>query len=157
MAEPGKAPSPTDLPGSVLFACSQNAIRSPMAMALMRYLHGKRVYVDSVGVRTLPVDPFAVSVMDEIGIDISSHQPKSFDQLEDDFFDLVVSLSPEAQHRAVEMTRTSSCEIEFWPTMDPSIATGNREMRLDAYRSLRDQLLERIQTRFPRPGGPIMV
>jgi len=97
-------------------------------MALMRYLHGKRVYVDSVGLRTLPVDPFAVSVLDEIGIDLSNHQPKTFDQLEDDFFDLVVSLSPEAQHRAVEMTRTSSCEIEFWPTLDPTVVTGNREM-----------------------------
>ena len=157
MAEQGTGSSSAELPGSVLFACTHNAIRSPMAMSLMRYLHGKRVYVDSVGLRPLPVDPFAVSALDEIGIDLSVHQPKSFDQLEDDFFDLVVSLSPEAQHRAVEMTRTSSCEIEFWPTMDPSIATGNREMRLDAYRSLRDQLLERIQTRFPRPGGPIMV
>ncbi|MGI9499801.1 MAG: low molecular weight phosphatase family protein [Geminicoccaceae bacterium] len=141
----------------MLFACSHNAIRSPMAMSLMRYFHGKRVYVDSVGLRTLPVDPFAVSVLDEIGIDLSAHQPKNFDQLEDDFFDLVVSLSPEAQHRAVEMTRTSSCEIEFWPTMDPSVATGNREMRLATYRSLRDQLLERIRIRFPHPGGPVML
>ncbi|MEM8949397.1 MAG: low molecular weight phosphatase family protein [Pseudomonadota bacterium] len=145
------------MPGSVLFACTHNAIRSPMAMSLMRYLHGKRVYVDSAGLRTLPVDPFAVSALDEIGIDLSTHRPKTFDDLEDDFFDLVVSLSPEAQHRAVEMTRTSSCEIEFWPTMDPSITTGNREMRLDAYRMLRDQLLERMQIRFPRPGGPVMV
>ena len=145
------------MPGSVLFACTHNAIRSPMAMSLMRYLHGKRIYVDSAGLRTLPVDPFAVSALDEIGIDLSAHQPKTFDDLEDDFFDLVVSLSPEAQHRAVEMTRTSSCEIEFWPTMDPSVTTGNREMRLDAYRMLRDQLLDRIQTRFPRPGGPVMV
>ena len=128
-----------------------------MAMALMRYLHGKRIYVDSAGVRTLPVDPFAVSALDEIGIDLSAHQPKTFDQLEDDFFDLIVSLSPEAQHRAVELTRTSSCEIEFWPTMDPSVTTGNREMRMDAYRSLRDQLLTRINKRFPHPGGPVMV
>ena len=157
MAEPGKSARSADIPGSVLFACTHNAIRSPTAMALMRFLHGKRVYVDSVGLRMLPVDPFAVAALDEIGIDLSTHQPKTFDQLDDDFFDLVVSLSPEAQHRAVEMTRTSSCEIEFWPTMDPSIATGNREMRMDAYRSLRDQLLERIQTRFPRPGGPVMV
>ncbi len=128
-----------------------------MAMSLMRFLHGKRVYVDSVGLRILPVDQFAISVLDEIGIDLSAHQPKTFDQLEDDFFDLVISLSPEAQHRAGEMTRTSSCEIEFWPTMDPSVATGNREVRLDAYRVLRDQLLKRIQSRFPRPGGPVMV
>ncbi|MGI9418986.1 MAG: arsenate reductase ArsC [Geminicoccaceae bacterium] len=153
----GSGPPPIEVPGSVLFACTHNAIRSPMAMSLMRYLHGKRVYVDSVGLRAMPIDPFAISVLDEFGIDISAHQPKNFEQLDDDFFDLVISLSPEAQHRAVEMTRTSSCEIEFWPTMDPSIATGNREMRLDAYRALRDQLLERIQTRFPSAGGPVMV
>jgi protein-tyrosine-phosphatase len=146
-----------DLPGSVLFACTHNAIRSPMAEALMRYFHGKRVYVDSVGLRIQPVDPFAVAALDEIGIDLSKHQPKSFDELDDDFFDLVISLSPEAQHRAVEMTRTSSCEIEFWPTMDPSITTGNREMRMDAYRSLRDQLIQRIDERFPRAGGPVMI
>ena len=123
----------------------------------MRYFHGKRVYVDSVGLRIQPVDPFAVAALDEIGIDLSKHQPKSFDELDDDFFDLVISLSPEAQHRAVEMTRTSSCEIEFWPTMDPSITTGNREMRMDAYRSLRDQLIQRIDERFPRAGGPVMI
>ncbi|MEZ5930926.1 MAG: arsenate reductase ArsC [Alphaproteobacteria bacterium] len=156
MAESDKPRPSIDLPGSVLFACTHNAIRSPMAAALMRFLHGKRVYVDSVGLRIMPVDPFAVAALDEIGIDLASHQPKSFDQLEDDFFDLVISLSPEAQHRAVEMTRTSSCEIEFWPTIDPSATTGNRETRLDAYRSLRDHLLERIRTRFPSPGAPVM-
>lgn len=123
----------------------------------MRYLHGKRVYVDSVGLRAQPVDPFAVAALDEIGIDMAAHQPKTFDELEDDFFDLVISLSPEAQHRAVELTRTSSCEIQFWPTMDPSIITGNRETRLDAYRALRDELQARIQARFPLAGGPVMV
>ncbi|MGI9451058.1 MAG: low molecular weight phosphatase family protein [Geminicoccaceae bacterium] len=148
---------PADLPGSVLFACTHNSIRSPIAEALMRFLHGRRVYVDSVGMRAQPVDPFAVAALDEIGIDIADHQPKTFDELDDDFFDLVISLSPEAQHRAVELTRTSSCEIEFWPTMDPSIITGNREMRLDAYRTLRDELLKRIQVRFPKPTGPVMV
>ncbi len=148
---------PADLPGSVLFACTHNSIRSPTAAALMRYLHGKRVYVDSVGLRAQPVDPFAVAALDEIGIDMAAHQPKTFDELEDDFFDLVISLSPEAQHRAVELTRTSSCEIQFWPTMDPSIITGNRETRLDAYRALRDELQARIQARFPLAGGPVMV
>ncbi len=150
------AEASSELPGSILFACSHNAIRSPVAAALMRFLHGKRVYVDSVGLRVQPVDLFAIAALDEIGIDIASHQPKTFDDLEDDFFDLVISLSPEAQHRAVEMTRTSSCEIEFWPTMDPSIITGNRDMRMTAYRALRDELFERIRTRFPPPGGPVM-
>ena len=95
----------------------------------MKYLHGRRVYVDSVGLRPQPIDPFAVAALDEIGIDLSRHRPKSFDDLEDDYFDLVISLSPEAQHRAVELTRTSSCEIEFWPTMDPSLTTGSREQQ----------------------------
>jgi protein-tyrosine-phosphatase len=123
----------------------------------MHYLHGRRVYINSAGLRAQPVDMFAVAALDEIGIDIRDHKPKTFEELEDDFFDLVISLSPEAHHRAVEMTRTSSCEIEFWPTLDPSIITGNRETRLDAYRTLRDDLLTRIQTRFPRQGGPVMV
>lgn len=146
-----------ELPGSVLFACTHNAIRSPMAEAVMKYLHGRQVYVQSVGVRPQPVDPFVVAVLDEIGIDVSRHRPKSFDDLEDDYFDLVISLSPEAQHRAVELTRTSSCEIEFWPTMDPSLATGSREVQLDAYRALRDDLRRRLSARFPPSGAPIMV
>jgi protein-tyrosine-phosphatase len=145
-----------ELPGSVLFACTHNAIRSPMAEAVMKLLHGRRVYVDSVGLRPLPIDPFVVAALDEIGLDLSRHRPKSFDDLEDDYFDLVISLSPEAQHRAVELTRTSSCEIEFWPTMDPSLATGSREQRLAAYRALRDHLMQRLGRRFPPAGAPIM-
>jgi len=145
-----------ELPGSVLFACTHNAIRSPIAEALMKMLHGDRIYVDSVGVRPGEIDPFAVAVLDEIGVDLSRHRPKSFADLEDDYFDLVISLSPEAQHRAVELTRTSSCEIEFWPTLDPSLITGNRETRLDAYRSLRDQLLRRLRARFPPGSAPVI-
>lgn len=144
-----------DLPGSVLFACTHNAIRSPMAEALLKFLHGQRIYVQSVGVRASTIDPFAVAALDEIGLDLSRHIPKSFDDLEDDYFDLVLSLSPEAQHRAVELTRTSPCEIEFWPTLDASVVEGSREMRLDAYRALRDGLLERLRHRFPPVGGPI--
>lgn len=145
-----------ELPGSVLFACTHNAIRSPMAEGLMKMLHGDRIYVDSVGVRLGEIDPFAIVVLDELGIDLSRHRPKSFDDLLDDYFDLVISLSPEAQHRAVELTRTSSCAIEFWPTLDPSVISGNRETRLDAYRALRDQLLSRLRRRFPPRGAPVM-
>ena len=101
----------TDLPGSILFACSMNAVRSPMAEGLMKHYFGNHVYVDSVGVRGEEVDPFAVTVMAEIGIDISKHKPKLFDELEDSSFDIVVSLSHEAQHSAVEMTRTMACEL----------------------------------------------
>ena len=143
------------LPGSVLFACGENRIRSPMAEALMKLLHGRRVYVDSVGVRSGgEADAFAVAVMDEIGVDLSRHRPKSFDDLADDYFDVVVSLSPEAQHRAVELTRSSSCEIEYWPTPDPSFAEGNREARLEAYRELRFLLQRRIRERFPAAAAP---
>ena len=143
-----------ELPGSVLFACTMNAIRSPMAEALMKYLHGRRVFVQSAGLRAGEHDPFADAVLDEIGIDSTKHSPRTFDQLDDDYFDLVVSLSPEAQHRAVELTRASATELEFWHMPDPSIVEGSREVRLDAYRDLRDLLLRRIRERFPVEGGP---
>jgi len=143
-----------DLPGSVLFCCTMNALRSPMAEAMLKHLHGRRIYVDSAGLRTGPVDEFAVAAMEEIGMDISKHRPKTFEQLEDGSFDLIISLSPEAQHHAVEMTRTMACDVEFWNTFDPSIAEGSRETRLDAYRQVRDLLMRRILTRFPLPGAP---
>jgi len=126
-----------------------NAIRSPMAEALMKHFHGHRVWVRSVGVHKGLLDPFAVTVMDEIGIDISRHQATSFDELEDSSFDLVISLSPEAQHHAVEMTRTMACEVEFWNTLDPSMIEGSRETRLAVYRQIRDQLSRHILQRFP--------
>lgn len=143
-----------DLPGSILFACTNNAIRSPMAEGLMKRFYGHIVYVDSVGVRAGVLDPFAVAVMDEIGIDISRHRPKSFADLEDSSFDLIISLSPEAQHQAVEMTRTMSCEVLFWHTFDPTAVDGNREVRMDAYRQVRDTLQRRISEHFPLPPPP---
>ncbi|MCZ6466266.1 MAG: low molecular weight phosphatase family protein, partial [Alphaproteobacteria bacterium] len=115
-----------DLPSAVLFACTENAVRSPMAEAILKYLHGRHIYVDSVGVRKGELDGFAVAVMDEIGIDISHHHPKTFEELEDTSFDLVTSLSPEAQHKAVEMTRVVACDVEFWNTFDPSVVEGSR-------------------------------
>lgn len=146
-----------DLPGAVLFACTMNQIRSPMAESLMKYLHGRQVFVQSAGVRAGgEVDGFAVAALDELGIDISRHHCRSFDDLEDDYFDLVVSLAPEAQHKAVELTRNSSCELEFWHMPDPSLAEGPREQRLDAYRELRDLLLRRIRERFPPRGTPAL-
>jgi protein-tyrosine-phosphatase len=144
----------TGQPGSVLFCCTQNSIRSPMAEAILKYLHGRRIYVDSVGVRASEIDGFVVAVMDEIGIDLTKHRSKTFDDLEDTSFDLIISLSPEAQHKAVEMTRTMACDVEFWPTMDPSMVEGNREERLEAYRDVRDKLMARIRERFPPTGAP---
>jgi protein-tyrosine-phosphatase len=144
------------LPGSVLFACTQNAIRSPMAEAILRHFHGRRVFVDSVGVRPTEIDPFAIAVMDEIGIDVTQHRAKSFEDLEDTSFDLVLSLSPEAQHKAVELTRTMACDVEFWPVFDPTLVEGSREQRLEAYREVRDHLMRRILERFPvAPGASV--
>jgi protein-tyrosine-phosphatase len=143
-----------DLPGSVLFCCTLNAIRSPMAEGILKLLHGRRIYVDSAGVRAGEIDPFAVAAMDEIGVDIGRHRGKVFDDLEDTSFDVIVSLSPEAQHRAVEMTRTMACEVEFWNTFDPSLVEGSRETRLEAYRVVRDTLMGRIQARFPQRLTP---
>ncbi len=140
-----------EMPDAVLFCCTMNAIRSPMAEALMKHHWGTKVYVDSVGVRPNgEIDGFSVAVMQEIGIDISKHEPKSFDELEDGYFDLIVALSPEAQHHAVEMTRTMACDVEFWNTFDPSILEGGRDMKLDAYRQVRDQLIRKIEQRFPK-------
>lgn len=134
---------------AVLFACTHNAVRSPMAEGLLKHLLGHRIYVDSVGVRPGDsTDGFAVQVMDEIGIDIARHQPKAFDELEDDSFDEVISLSPEAQHRAVDMTRVMACDVLFWNTFDPTLVEGSRESRLDAYRQVRDQLMRRIKEHF---------
>jgi protein-tyrosine-phosphatase len=125
-----------------------------MAEAIAKHLIGHTIYVDSVGVRAGELDGFAVAVMDEIGIDLSDHRPKTFDELEDAFFDLVVSLSPEAQHRAVEMTRTMACELEFWNTFDPSLTEGSRETVLEAYRQVRDGLMRRITARFEAAPPP---
>ena len=134
---------------AVLFACTHNAVRSPMAEGLLKHLLGHRIYVDSVGVRPGDdTDPFAVQVMDEIGIDIAGHRPKAFDELEDDSFDEVISLSPEAQHRAVDMTRVMACDVVFWNTFDPTLIEGSRESRHDAYRQVRDQLMRRIKEHF---------
>ena len=138
----------SDLPGAVLFACSHNSVRSPMGEGLLKHLLGHKVYVDSVGVRPQEIDPFVIEVMEEIGINLSRHRGKSSDDLEDSSYDLIISLSPEAQHKAVDLTRTMACDVEFWNTFDPSIVEGSREMRLDAYRQVRDFLKRKIEQRF---------
>src|SRR3546814_157008 len=125
-----------------------------MAEAILKHFHKHRIFVDSVGVRAGELDPFAVAVMEEIGIDLSRHRAKTLDDLEDESFDLVVSLSPEAHHRALEMTRTTACDVEYWPTLDPTVVEGNRETRLAAFRQTRDSLLKRIIETFGGGGGP---
>lgn len=138
-----------DLPDSILFVCSENALRSPMAEALAKSLLGDRVFIDSVGVRDGDLDPMAIAVLEEIGIDLSRHRSKKLDDLMDTSFDVIVTLSPEAQHKAIEVTRVAASEVEYWPTPDPSVAEGHREARVAAYRELRDYLIKRIKERFP--------
>ncbi len=143
-------------PQAVLFACALNAVRSPMAAGLFQQMFGKTVYVASAGVQKGELDPFAVAVMDEIGVDISRHKPIDFEELEDLEglnFDLIVSLSPPAHHKALEVTRTVAADVEYWPTVDPTGIEGSREQRLDAYRDVRDTLMARIRARFGGAGG----
>jgi|SRR5581483_2461321 len=140
-------------PSAVLFACNFNRVRSPMAAALTRLVFGDRIFVDSCGLKDGgEIDPFALAVMDELGCDLSGHEGKRFEDLDDGSFDLVVSLTPEAQHRAVEMARGRAVEIEYWPTFDPTLAVGPREAVLQAYREVRDDLRARILARFGRPS-----
>jgi protein-tyrosine-phosphatase len=146
-----RGPNGEELPGAVLFACTLNVVRSPMAAALMRHLFGRFVFIDSVGVRSGEPDPFAIEVMDEIGIAIAGHKPKRFEDLEDAAFDLIVTLSPEAHHKAMEMTRTMAVDVEYWPTFDATAIEGSRSQRLDAYRCVRDELLQHIEKRFAAP------
>jgi protein-tyrosine-phosphatase len=143
-------------PQSVLFACGLNAVRSPMAAALFKHLFGHVSYVGSAGVRKGELDPFAVAAVDELGLDISKHHPMTFEELDDWEglnFDLIVTLSPEAHHRALDLTRTIAADVEYWPTPDPTGTEGSREQRLDAYRTVRDMLLARIKERFGAPPG----
>jgi len=145
------APERPSRPHAVLFACGMNAVRSPMAAGLLQQMFGTSVYVGSAGVQKGELDPFAVAAMEEIGIDISRHKPITFeelDELEGFNFDLIVTLSPPAHHKALELTRNAATDVEYWPTVDPTAAEGNREQRLNAYREVRDQLMARIRERF---------
>lgn len=117
----------------------------------MKRLFGTRVFVDSVGVKAGVPDGFMMAAMEEEGIDMTRHKPKTFEQLEDTSYDLVISLSPEAQHKAVELTRTMACTVEYWPTFDCTVVEGSREVRLEAYRKVRDDLKQRLIKRFAQP------
>ena len=142
-------------PHAVLFACGMNAVRSPMAAGLLKQMLGTTMYVGSAGVQKSELDPFAVAVMQEIGIDISRHKPMTFEELEDLEglnFDLIVTLSPPAHHKALELTRTNAASVEYWPTVDPTSVEGTREQRLESYRAVRDELMAHIRERFGAPS-----
>lgn len=143
-------------PQAVLFACGQNSVRSPMAESLLRQMFPQGLYVKSAGVKKGELDPFAVAVMAELGQDISGHKPMTFEELDDWEglnFDLIITLSPEAHHKALDLTRTLAADVEYWPTPDPVGTEGSREQKLAAYREVLDGLLMRIRRRFSRTGA----
>ena len=128
-----------------------NSVRSPMAEAIARHYFGKSIYVQSAGVRKGEPDGFAAAALDEIGIDLSKHRPRTLDELEEWEglnFDLIVSLSPEAHHAALELTRTIAAEVEYWPTPDPTLTQGSRDQVMDSYRNVRDGLSYRIRLKL---------
>ena len=149
-----RGPNGEDLPDAVLFACTHNAIRSPMAAALMRHLFGASVYIESCGVRAGVLDPLAVEVMEESGIDLSHLHPKSFETLADTSFDLIIALSPQARHKALELTRAQAVEVEYWKVPDPSAYDGSREQRLAAYRQTRETIFKFLKERFAARPAP---
>ena len=149
------------LPGSVLFCCNHNAVRSPLAEGVMKMLFGQRAFVQSAGVRhDLEIDGFMVAAAAEIGVDLSRHQVRSLSEMEawgDDItaYDLIVALSPAAQRLALEQTRHGAVEVVYWPTLDPTGIGESREQRLDAYRQTRDQIVEHIRGHFAHPAGGV--
>jgi len=142
------------LPSSVLFACSENSVRSPMAEALTKRLYGQATYVDSVGVRASDVDAFAAAALDELGVDMHRHHAKTFEDVDPSSFELIVTLTPEAHHRALEFTRGTATKVEYWPIPDPAAVEGAREARLEAFRHARDVILARLKSRFGMPLAP---
>ncbi|HFQ15561.1 MAG TPA: low molecular weight phosphatase family protein [Rhodobacteraceae bacterium] len=145
------------LPQSVLFCCDHNAVRSPMAEAMMKAYYGQETYVQSAGVRgTMEVDGFSVAVCQELGLELSRHRTRSFEEMQewgDDLtgFDLIVALSPASLRMAQELTRHAAVEIEYWPVLDPTNLGTRREEKLDAYRQARDQIRARMLARFGAP------
>jgi protein-tyrosine-phosphatase len=135
-------------PHSVLFLCNRNAIRSPMAAALLGHLSGGAVVAESAGITAGEPDPLSGAALAELGLAITA-PPRPVDAVMLGRFDLVVALSPQAQHRALELTRNLHLPVEYWQVADPSIADGSREQRLAAYRSVRDDLARKVKDRFP--------
>lgn len=144
MQAPGAAP----LPRSILFLCGMNAIRSPMAEVLAKRTLPPATFVASAGVRAGARDPFVDAVLAEKGLSLGNRQPQRLDEMEDAYFDLIVTLAPEAHHAALELTRSMAIDVEYWPTADPSGAAGSRDRILDAYRDVRDRIERRIVARF---------
>lgn len=140
-------------PGAILFMCGLNVIRSRMAEVIARSILPANTYIRSAGVRAGERDPFVDVVLEEIGLSLGRRQPQTLEELEDDYFDLIITLSPPAHHAALELTRSSAVDVIYWPTMDPTVATGTREQILDSYREVRDHLAGLIESRLLKRNG----
>ncbi len=140
-------------PGAILFMCGLNVIRSPMAEVIARSILPANTYIRSAGVRAGERDPFVDVVLEEIGLSLGRRQPQTLEELEDDYFDLIITLSPPAHHAALELTRSSAVDVIYWPTMDPTVAAGTREQILDSYREVRDHLAGLIESRLLKRNG----
>jgi len=154
MSDPSVIATEGPAPKAVLFMCGMNSIRSPMAEVIAKQVVASGIYIQSAGVRAGERDPFVDAVLDEVGLTLGKHKPRTMDEIEDDFFDLIITLTPEAHHSALELTRSNSLDVVYWPTMDPTVATGTREQILDAYREVRDHLTRLISERLPGRAKP---
>ena len=123
----------------------------------MKKLYGRRAYVQSAGVHNdMEIDGFAIAVCQEIGVELSRHRTRSFDEMRawgDDLgqFDLIIALSPASQRQALELTSNAHVDVEYWPIMDPTGLAEGREARLALYRQIRDQIRDRLIDRFGPP------
>jgi len=147
-----------EFPQAILFCCDHNAVRSPMAEGLMKQIHGQRAYVQSAGVENdMEIDGFSIAVCREMGIELSRHRSRSFQEMQDwgddlGQFDLIVALSPASRDLALDLTRHSAVEVAYWPVPDPTATCDNRDQKLDAYRAVRDDIAARIRARFGPPA-----
>ena len=150
MQDPAAVDLKDKAPRAILFMCGMNSIRSPMAEVIAKQIVAPGIYIQSAGVRAGERDPFVDAVLDEAGLTLGKHKPRTLDEIEDDFFDLIITLTPEAHHAALELTRSNALDVVYWPTMDPTVATGTREQILEAYREVREHLTKLISERLPQ-------
>ncbi|MES5098313.1 low molecular weight phosphatase family protein [Agrobacterium sp. BA1120] len=154
MQDPAAVDLKEKAPRAILFMCGMNSIRSPMAEVIAKQLVAPGIYIQSAGVRAGERDPFVDAVLDEAGLTLGKHKPRTLEEIEDDFFDLIITLTPEAHHAALELTRSNALDVVYWPTMDPTVATGTREHILEAYREVREHLTKLISERLPQRARP---
>ena len=135
---------------TVLFLCTGNSCRSQMAEGLLRHLAGDRFEVASAGTHPAGLNPGAVAVMQEIGIDISSHRSKRVDEYMDTRFDYVITVCDRAKETCPVFPAALS--QLHWSFEDPAAAQGSAEERRAVFHRVRDEIAERIR-RFIQSGA----